>query len=73
MRNELIEGRKTLVAPDLLIYEVENALKFRPGLGSKDASKAIEYLFDLRSELVTPSRELLNECAITLQVWHHDL
>lgn len=63
LRNEHIEGRKTLVAPDLLIYEVENALRFRPGLGSKDASKAIEYLFDLQLDLVTPSRELLKRSA----------
>jgi predicted nucleic acid-binding protein len=63
LRDEHIQGKRTIVAPDLLVYEVENALRFRPGLGPDEATKAIECLFDIQLDLITPSKELLKKSA----------
>jgi predicted nucleic acid-binding protein len=63
MRSEHIEGKKMLVAPDLLIYEVANALKFKPGLNLHITTRAVNDLFDLQVELMLPSRELTSRCS----------
>ena len=62
IRSDHIEGKKTLVAPDLLIYEVANALRFKPGLNQHIATNAIKDLYDMQIDIMRPSRELTNKC-----------
>ena len=59
VRGEHVEGKQTLVAPDLLVYEIANALRFRPGFTSLATARAIRDLLDLGLDLIVPSRELI--------------
>ena len=63
IRNEHVEGKKTLVAPDLLVYEVANALRYKPNLSPHIIARAIEDVFDLQVDLIIPSKELVSRCS----------
>jgi len=59
LRNRHVEGENTLFAPDLLTYEVANALKFRNDIIKEDLVKDIDALFNLDLELIVPSSEMI--------------
>ncbi len=60
VRSEHIEGRRTLIAPDLLVYEIANALRFKPGFNPRSTARALDDLFDMQVELMAPSKELVS-------------
>lgn len=59
IRDEHAAGRLTIVSPDLLLYEVSNALRYNPGFGADDVRGAIKDLMDLDLDLVPPNGEIL--------------
>jgi predicted nucleic acid-binding protein len=59
LREEHVDGVKTLMAPDLLLYEVTNALRYKPGFNGEKVARAIVDLMDIQVYLITPSRELV--------------
>lgn len=63
VRDGHVAGKRTLVAPDLLVYEIANALRFKPGFGPRVTAKAIEDLFNLQLDLTVPSRELVSRAS----------
>ena len=63
LRNKHIEGSLTLIAPDLLVYEVANALSYHPELKNEDLKEDIEALFMIDLELVPPSTKLTTSIA----------
>lgn len=44
LRDEHLAGRMTLIFPDLLIYEVSNALRHNPGFDAGDVKGAVKDL-----------------------------
>jgi len=60
VRNEHIDGRRTLVAPDLLVYEIANALRVKPGFNPRITVKALDDLFNLQMDITVQSKELVN-------------
>ncbi len=63
MRDEHIDGERTLVAPDLLVCEVANALRFKPGFTPQTTARALDDLFNLQIDLIVPSKELVGMCS----------
>jgi predicted nucleic acid-binding protein len=63
LRNRHIEGSLTLIAPDLLVYEVANALVYHPEILVEDLKDDLEALFMIDVELVPPSSELISSIA----------
>jgi len=59
LRGEHVDGVRTLMAPDLLLYEVANALRYKPGFGVEKVVRAIVDLMDIQVDLIVPSRELV--------------
>jgi predicted nucleic acid-binding protein len=59
LRDEHVGGVRTLVAPDLLLYEVANALRYRPGFNKEKVGRAVVDLMDIQVDLIVPSRELV--------------
>ena len=57
LREAHINGELTLTAPNLLAYEVINALRSNPSLTPGDLEDAVEALFMLGIELEPPTRE----------------
>ncbi|MBS7619161.1 type II toxin-antitoxin system VapC family toxin [Candidatus Bathyarchaeota archaeon] len=61
LRNDHIDGRQTLIAPDLIVYELSNALRFKPGFNQEMVARAVNDLLDLQMDLISPSRELISK------------
>jgi len=59
LRDQHVEGTTVLSAPDLLLYELANALRHRPGFNQEKVTQALGHVVDLQIDLVTPGRELL--------------
>jgi len=59
IRDRHVEGKLSLVAPDLLTYEVANTLRFHPKITKKQIQQNLEDLMGLDLDLVTPSSELV--------------
>ncbi len=58
LRDAHIEDRVSLTAPDLIVYEVANALNYHPKLTEADLDASLKELFELDLQLVPPSRVL---------------
>ena len=63
IRNEHIEGKKVMAAPDLLVYEVANALRFKPSYAPLTTGRAMDDLFDLQLDLMVPSKDVVSRCS----------
>ncbi len=57
LRDAHRDGRITLTAPDLLVYEVVNALNYNPRVSSGHLTAAVRGLLDLELDLLPPSAE----------------
>jgi predicted nucleic acid-binding protein len=68
-------GEASLVAPDLLVYEVANVLLHHPALTISERQRDIERLYDLDLELVAPSVDVVQatvEVAATKHMTFYD-
>ncbi len=61
LREEHVNETRILSAPDLLLYELANALRFKPGFDDEKVSRAIGDIMDLQIDLIAPSRELIEK------------
>ena len=61
LREAHIVGTTSLSAPDLLLYELSNAFRYKPGFDEKKVTQAITDIVDLQIDLITPSRELMDK------------
>lgn len=61
LRENYINGEIEIVVPDLLLYEISNALRFNPNLKEKDIKEAIESLFDIEINIIVPIPEVLQK------------
>jgi predicted nucleic acid-binding protein len=59
LRGGHLDGSAILIAPDLMVHEVANALRYRPGFKHDDASSVIADIYKLQIDLFPPSRELV--------------
>lgn len=63
LRDEHIKGHLTIVSPDLLLYEVSNALRYNPSFGHTDVKEAVKSIFDLDLDLVPPNEEVFERAS----------
>ena len=63
LREEHIDGKRLLSAPDLLLYELSNALRYKPGFDAEKVSRAVADVIDLQIDLIAPGRELAEKSA----------
>ncbi len=61
IREAHIDGTTTLSAPDLLLYELANALRYKPDFTEEKASRAITDIIDLEIDIISPSREIIEK------------
>ena len=65
---EYSDGKIDLYAPDLLIYEVANVLRYRPDLTGETLTNDMENLFKLQLNLIPPSTDMISEAAARARV-----
>jgi predicted nucleic acid-binding protein len=61
LRGEHVEGKRILSAPDLLVYEISNALRYKPNFDEDKVSRAVADIIDLQIDLITPGRDLVDK------------
>ena len=59
LRDALFRGDCRILAPDLLLYEVANALRFHPRFAEDDVRAAVASVLDLGIEFAAPDPDLL--------------
>lgn len=65
IRERIRSGEERVIVPDLLLYELANALKYNPNFDVIDVGAALLSLFDMDLDIVTPLPEFINS-AITI-------
>jgi len=65
IRERIRMGEERVIVPDLLLYELANALKYNPSFDANDVSDALTSIFDMDVNIVTPIRGIIN-VAVTL-------
>jgi len=63
VREDHIVGTKFIIAPDLMIYELLNTLRFKPGFNNTKVGRAIADIFSMQIDLITPSEDLARRCS----------
>ncbi len=57
LRKAHLEGKISLTAPDLLVYEVANTLNYNPKVSDDDLAARVQDLLEYDIDLVPPSSE----------------
>ncbi len=60
LRERHLAGEILFVAPDLLLYEVGNTLRFKRDFDPSDIQQALSYLLHIQLELIGPTERLLH-------------
>lgn len=60
IRETIRSGDERAVLPDLLLYEVANALRYNPSFNENDVSEALDSILDMGMDIVTPTSEIIN-------------
>lgn len=71
LRQSMLEGTIFFVVPDLLFYELANALRHNPNFSKKDVEQAILSVFEMGLEVKSLNEEVMKE-AISL-AFKHDI
>jgi len=73
LRRGILEGAYSVTVPDLLFYELANALRYNPGLSSEEVIAAVDAIFNLEfdvrsitTELASSAVRLAYSCNITV-------
>ena len=53
-RDGFVKGEIKIVAPDLLLYEVSNALRYNKSFKPEDVQQAIDSLYNIGIDIVVP-------------------
>lgn len=59
LRNKFFKGTCELAAPDLILYEVSNALRFNPNFNEEDVIEAVNSLFDMGISIIVPTPRVI--------------
>ena len=65
LREKYIQGELELVSPDLLLYEIANALRYNKNLSEEDVKEAAESILKLGINIIVPTKEVM-DTAISL-------
>lgn len=70
IREMFLKGECEIVVPDLLLYEISNALRYNPNFKENDVKEAIDSLFSMELNIVVPISEIVKTAA-TLAFKHN--
>ena len=75
LREEFYTGTREIVVPDLLLYEIGNALLYNPTFATDEIQEVLSTLFGMEIEIITPTLPLLGkaiELARSLNITCYD-
>ncbi len=59
-RDMFLNDEIEIVVPDLILYEIGNALRYNPSFNNEDVKSAIRSLVDLGIDIIIPTTEILD-------------
>ena len=65
IREDFVNGETMIVIPDLVLYEITNALRYNPNFNEDDVKSAADSLFDLEIDIITPTANILKNAVDT--------
>lgn len=69
LRDDFLQGYTELVVPDLLLYEVSNALRYNPNYNENDVIESVDSLYDMGINIIIPTGDVIKS-AINLAFTH---
>jgi predicted nucleic acid-binding protein len=60
IRERIRMGEESVIVPDLLLYELANAMRYNPSLDANDVRDALASIFDMDMNIITPVPEIIN-------------
>jgi predicted nucleic acid-binding protein len=61
IRDEFYKGRHEIIVPDLLLYEISNALRYDKKFNQNLIEKALRSLFEMDIVITIPSEDLISD------------
>lgn len=59
IREDFIEGTKTITTPDLSMYEIANALRYNKTITKEEIEEAVNSLIDLGINIIVPTKNVM--------------
>ncbi len=75
IRDDFWKGLHEIIVPDLILYEISNALRFDSKFSSELIKKSIQSLFDMEITITVPSENLISnavEIAVDKKITVYD-
>lgn len=70
-RNSYIKGNVNIACPDLIIYEIANALRYNKRISQEDVKNSINSIIDIGIDIIVPTKIVI-ESAIFI-AFEHDV
>ena len=70
LRRGILEGAYSVTVPDLLFYELANALRYNPGLSSEEVIAAVDAIFNLEFDVRSITTELAASAVKLAYSWN---
>jgi predicted nucleic acid-binding protein len=61
IRTEYLQGIRSIIVPDLLLYEISNSLRYHPEFTSQEIKDVLKTLLDMEIEIITPTLALMEK------------
>lgn len=61
LRDSYFRGEINLLAPDLLLYEVSNALRYKKGVNANLLKEWVADIIDMQIDLISPNQHVLEK------------
>jgi predicted nucleic acid-binding protein len=61
LRQNMLDGSIFFIVPELLFYELANALRYNPNFSSKDVNEALNSVFDMGLKVRKVERKVMEE------------
>jgi len=59
-REMFLNDEIEIIVPDLILYEIGNALRYNPSFNNEDVKSAVRSLIDLGINIIIPTTEILD-------------
>ncbi|HED36929.1 MAG TPA: PIN domain-containing protein [Ignavibacteria bacterium] len=61
IRDMFVNGDILIVCPDLILYEITNALRYANALNENDVKDAVESLYNIEIDIIVPTKEVMRK------------
>ena len=61
LRQDMLDGSILFIVPELLFYELANALRYNPNFSPKDVNEALHSVFDMGLEVRKVDRKVMEQ------------